>query len=121
MKRKLFTTTTLLCFFVVCMAAIIADLSGKWTGTIKTPDGNELKVTYNFKVDGDKLSGTAESPAGAVSIDSGKVAGDTFKFQVTVDGNVYPHAGKLYKDSCGIDIDFGGQKIHTTLTRAEDK
>ena len=119
MKRTLFTGMTLLCFLIV--AAIVAELSGKWTGVIKTPDGNSLQVTYNFKVDGDKLSGTAESPAGTVSIDSGKVTGDTFKFQVTVDGNAYPHTGKLYGDSCGVDIDFGGQKIHTTLTRAADK
>ena len=120
MKRKFFNPIALICCFIV-LIAVIADLNGKWTGTLKTPDGNEIPLTYNFKVNGDKLSGTAESPQGAVSIDSGKVAGDTFKFQVTVDGNVYPHAGKLYADSCGLDIDFGGQKVHTTLKRAADK
>ncbi|MDB5142798.1 MAG: glycoside hydrolase [Mucilaginibacter sp.] len=117
MKRKFFNPIVLACCFIFVMA-VIADLNGKWTGVIKTPDGNDLPVTYNFKVDGDKLTGTAESPAGQVTIDSGKVAGDTFKFQVTVDGNAYPHSGKFYTDSCGLDIDFGGQKIHTTLKRA---
>jgi hypothetical protein len=120
MKRKLFNPITLLCCFLV-IAAVIADLNGKWTGTIRTPDGNDLPLTYNFKVDGSNLSGTAESPAGSVTIDSGKVTGDTFKFQVTVDGNVYPHKGKIYADSCGLDIDFGGQQVHTTLKRATDK
>jgi hypothetical protein len=87
----------------------------------KTPDGNDLNVFYNFKVNGDTLTGTAESPEGVVPIDSGKVAGNTFSFQVTVDGNAYPHTGKLYDDSCGIDIDFGTQWVHTTLVRDTTK
>jgi len=120
MKRKLLNPIALLCCLFVIGAAI-ADLNGKWVGAIKTPDGNDLTVTYDFKVDGDKLSGTAQSPAGTVPLDSGRVSGDTFKFQVTVGGNVYPHAGKIYADSCGLDIDFGGQKMHTTLKRAVEK
>jgi hypothetical protein len=117
MKGKLFKPIVLACCFIVFMAFTIANLTGKWTGVIKTPDGNELAVTYNFKVDSNKLTGTAESPAGTVTIDDGKVDGDNFTFKVTVDGNDYPHSGKMYADSCGLDIDFGGQKIHTTLKR----
>jgi hypothetical protein len=118
MKRKLFYPIALVCGFLVFAAFVFADLSGKWTGVIKTPDGNDLEVSYNFKVDGDKLTGTAESPAGQVTVDDGKINGDTFTFKVTVDGNDYPHSGKVYADSCGLDIDFGAQKIHTTLKRA---
>jgi len=95
-----------------------ADLNGRWTGTIRTPEGNEIQAVYNFKVDGDTLTGTAESPEGVVSIDNGKVSGDNFSFKVTVDGNDYPHSGTVYKDSCSLDVDFGDQKVHTTLLRA---
>jgi hypothetical protein len=118
MKRKLFNPIALACCFIVFAAFVVADISGKWTGVIKTPDGNDLQVSYNFKVDGDKLTGTAESPAGQVTVDDGKITGDTFTFKVTVDGNDYPHSGKVYADSCGLDIDFGAQKIHTTLKHA---
>lgn len=120
MKRKLFNVIALCCctFFIM---AVIADLNGKWRGVIKTPDGNDLDVSYNFKVNGDNLTGTAESPEGIVTIDSGKVAGNTFTFQVTVDGNAYPHTGKVYDDSCGLDIDFGSQWVHTTLVRDTTK
>lgn len=122
MKRKLFSSVALVCCFIVFAAFVIADLNGKWAGVLKLPDGNEIQLTYNFKVDGDKLTGTAESPEGQVSVDDGKVNGDTFTFKVTVDGNEYPHSGKLYADSCGLDIAFGAQKIHTTLKRpAADK
>jgi hypothetical protein len=120
MKRKLLIATALLSCLIFIMA-VVADLSGKWKGTIKTPDGNELQVVYNFKADGDKLTGTAESPAGTVNIDDGKITGDTFSFKVTVDGADYPHKGKMYTDSCGIDIDFGGATVHTTVTRDTSK
>ena len=117
MNRKFITTTALLCCFMVCFA-IVADLTGKWTGSIKTPDGNEIPVTYNFKADGNKLTGTADSPQGTVPIDDGKIDGTDFSFKVTVDGTDYPHKGKLYADSCGMDIDFGSQKAHFTIKRA---
>ena len=34
MNRKLFITTALVCSFMVCLA-VLADLNGKWTGTLK--------------------------------------------------------------------------------------
>ncbi|HVV54728.1 MAG TPA: hypothetical protein VHC47_05370 [Mucilaginibacter sp.] len=122
MKRKLLITGALLACTIFVMA--VADgLSGKWKGTIKTPDGNEIQVTYNFVAKGDTLTGTAESPEGEVTIDNGKIMGDTaFTFKVTVDGNDYPHKGKIYADSCGVDIDFGGgAMVHTTLVRDTTK
>ena len=101
-------------FFLI---ALLATLDGKWTGTITTPDGSNVPVSYNFKVDGATLTGTAGSPHGTATIDSGKIAGNDFSFSVTVDGNAYPHKGKIYDDSCGIDINFGGPIVHTTLLR----
>lgn len=118
MKKKFLTTTALLFCFVLCFA-IIADLTGKWSGVITTPDGQQIAVTYNFKVDGNTVTGTADSPQGSVPIDNGKINGNDFSFSVTVGGNEYPHTGKLYTDSCGMDIDLGGQKAHFTIKRAD--
>jgi hypothetical protein len=118
MNRKHFITTALLCCFMVCLA-VMADLNGKWTGTLKTPDGNEIPLTYTFKVDGSKLTGTAESPQGVATVDDGKIDGSNFTFKVTVDGNEYPHAGKVYADSVALDITFSGQKIHTVLKKSD--
>jgi hypothetical protein len=119
MRKKLFNPISLACFFFLLLA-VFADLNGKWTGVIKTPDGNELQVVYNFKVAGDSLTGTAESPAGVLTIDNGRVKGDSFSFKVNVEGTDYPHTGKVYDDSCSLDIDFGNQIVHTTLKRATD-
>jgi len=118
MKKKFLTTTALLCCFVL-FVAIIADLTGKWTGIITTPDGQQISVAYNFKVDGNTLTGTADSPQGSVPIDNGKINGNDFSFSVNVSGTDYPHTGKFYTDSCGMDIDFGGQKTHFTIKRAD--
>lgn len=120
MKRRILIPALLVASLALIMA-VVDGLSGKWKGTIKTPDGNELPVTYNFKADGATLTGTAESPAGSVTIDNGKITGDTFTFKVTVDGNDYPHKGKMYADSCGMDIDFGGTSTHFTIKRDTTK
>jgi hypothetical protein len=120
--KKIFTTTALLCCFVVCFA-IIADMTGKWTGSIKTPDGNEFPLTYVLKVDGNNLTGTATSPQGDVAISNGKVTGTDFSFSLDVNGTDVKHTGKYYADAdtAGLDIDFNGMKFHTTLKRAADK
>lgn len=120
MKKRIFTTTALVCCFVVCFA-IAADLTGKWTGTLKTPDGNEFPLTYVLKVDGDKLTGTGQSPQGEVPISDGKVTGTDFAFNLSVNGTDVKHTGKYYAaaDSIGLDIDFNGMKFHTTLKRSD--
>ena len=122
MKRNLFTTGLILCCFAaVCIAAAIADLNGKFSGTITAPDGNQHPLTYTFKVDGDKLTGTLDTEEGTVPIDSGKVSSDNIAFSVTVDGMTYAHKGKYYAqgDSVALDVNFGSTKVHTTLQRAK--
>jgi hypothetical protein len=118
MKRKIFTTTALVCCFMVCFA-IAADLAGKWTGTLKTPDGNEIPLTYIFKTDSGKLAGTVSSPQGDVPITDGKLNGNDFTFSLSVNGTDIKNTGKFYPeaDSVGMDIDFNGMKFHTTLKR----
>ncbi|TWR26437.1 glycoside hydrolase [Mucilaginibacter pallidiroseus] len=119
MKRRFFTTALLVCCVVFAMAAVFADLNGKWSGVINTPDGQALDVSYDFKVDGEKLTGVAKSPMGDVAVENGKIKGDDFSFTVNVSGTDYPHKGKVYADSCGVDLDFGGASTHFTLKRAK--
>lgn len=118
MKRKIFTTTLLLFSFVVCLAAI-ADLTGKWAGVIKIGDGNEFPLTYVFKVDGDKLTGSVISAQGEIPISEGKVNGTDFSFKLDVNGMTIASTGKYYGDSTVVESDFNGQKMHTKLTRAQ--
>ena len=120
--KKILTTTALVFCIAVCFA-FVADLTGKWTGSIKTPDGNEFPLSYALKVDGNNLTGTATSPQGDVAITNGKVTGTDFSFSLEVNGTDIKHTGKYYADAdtAGLDIDFNGMKFHTTLKRAADK
>src|ERR1700749_2554313 len=99
MSKKLFSTAALVCCLVVCMAAAIADLTGTWKGTAIGPDGQPIDLTYNMKVDGEKLTGTGEANGNTVNLDEGKVAGNDITFKVTnSDGIIIPHKGKYYPE-----------------------
>ena len=123
MKRKAFVTTALVCCFMICLAAI-ADVNGKWAGTFKAPDGNDVDLVYTIKIDGDKLTGEATAQGVTLKLDSGKVTGTDFKFSVTnPEGVNIPHTGKYFAqgDSISMNADYQGFKMHSTLKRSADK
>lgn len=119
MKRKIFTTALLVSCFMVCLAAI-ADLNGKWAGKVEI-GGTEYPLLYNFKIDGDKLTGTALTPDGDVPLNNGKITGADFSFSVSTGGMDIPHTGKFYGDSTTVDLDVNGSKAHSVLKRVEEK
>jgi hypothetical protein len=122
MKRKFFITTALLCCFAVAFA-FFAGLSGKWTGVLLAPDGNEYPLNYTFKADSGKLTGTGQSPEGIINLADGKVKGDSLSFFIDVGGVKVLNTGKYYSagDSISLTIDYQGMKMHSTLKRAADK
>ena len=120
MKIKIINTMALVCCIMVCFA-VVADLTGKWTGSLHAPDGNDYPLNYSLKVEGDKLTGTGDSPQGSVPITEGKVSGADFSFTIDVGGVAVKNTGKFYAeaDSCGLDIDYNGMKMHATLKRGD--
>ena len=123
MKRKALMAALLVCCFCVCLAGAIADMSGKWTGSVKAPDGNDVALVYVFKVDGAKLTGTVQQVGddNVAQIDSGKVTGNDMTFSVTnTEGVLIRHNGKYYGDSVSMNFYFNGTKFHTTLKRADN-
>jgi len=118
MKTKALFTTVLAALALVCFAAI-AELSGKWIGSLTIPDGT-FDVNYNFKAEGNKLTGTVQAAGPELAIDSGKINGNDFSFQVTdPEGVHYLLKGKYYPagDTCGADITFNNMTVHSTLKR----
>lgn len=81
-------------FAAICLAA---DASGKWEGTITGPNG-EIKLVFTFKVEGEKLTGTVESPRGERQITDGKVSGDDLSFKVAAGENEMTYRGKVSGD-----------------------
>ena|SRR5579862_7752683 len=123
MKRATLIIAAILCFVTICLAAV-TDISGKWTGPITTPDGNQLQLNYVFKIDGNTLTGTGQGDGNPAEIKDGKMDGNDISFKVYDDnGEAIPHNGKYYPqgDSISMNIEAHGNKFHTTLKRVADK
>ncbi len=119
--KKLFTTTSLiLCGVAICFAAMFADLTGKWVGSVKGPDGDsEFTLTYNLKQEGNVLTGNLNTQMGDQPITEGKVDGDKFSFKISFGDQSIVNKGKFYGDSITIDTDFNGQPMHTRFKRSK--
>jgi hypothetical protein len=63
-------------------AVCAADITGKWTAQVPGRDGTPRETTFNFKVDGDKLTGTVSGRQNDNPISDGKVKGDDISFTV---------------------------------------
>ncbi|MES2808478.1 MAG: glycoside hydrolase [Bacteroidota bacterium] len=120
MKTKVLTTALLLLLsFVVCLAAA-AGLNGKWTGSVMVNREDEIELIYNFKVNGEKLSGTVESPTGdELPIDDGVLDGNNFAFTVKAGKYTIYHTGKYYKDSVTVAANVEGKSLKATLKRGK--
>ena len=99
-----------------------ADVDGKWTGTMSTPNG-DVPVAFTFKADGATLNGTTAGPDGAeVKIADGKVDGDNITFTVSFDFGGMPitlnYKGAVAKDQIKFTIEVAGMPFELTVKRA---
>lgn len=96
-------------WLVLCAALLMAfgarsvfaatDMTGTWTGQMQSPDGNGFSLTFVFKQDGAKLTGTVQGPQGdPLAIDNGKVDGNNFSFTVSFNGTTITHTGTITGD-----------------------
>jgi hypothetical protein len=106
---------------VAAAACFGADVDGKWTGTMATPNG-DVPVNFAFKAEGDKLTGTTGGPGGDIAIANGKVDGDKISFSVTFDFGGMPftmnYSGAVTKDQIKFTIDIFGMPVELLVKRA---
>jgi hypothetical protein len=69
---------------VLLLVPALAGVTGKWTAAIDTQVGIQ-NYTYEFKVDGEKLTGRAKSQFGDTAITEGTVKGDEISFVENLD------------------------------------
>jgi hypothetical protein len=79
MKFKVSVFATLV-FMLMAGIVAAADVTGKWTAQVPGRQGQTREVTFNFKVEGEKLTGTMSGRQGDNPIADGKVSGDTISF-----------------------------------------
>ncbi len=102
MKRifLLFSVCAVLFTAVAARATFAAtDINGTWAGDLATPDGNSFTLTYTFKVDGSKLTGSVQGPQGdPLNLDNGKVDGDKLSFDVSFNNMTINNEGTVNAD-----------------------
>lgn len=108
--RTIFSATGLL--LVLCAAALAADIDGKWTGQVQGPQG-AMDVTFAFKADGEKLTGSITNQMGEAAISEGTIKGDAVSFKVVREfqGNKFTlkYTGKLAGDELKLTRTFEGE------------
>ena len=121
MKKVIFTV--LLALFAV-MASNAEGIAGKWKASFETGQGG-MELTFNFKVDGEKLTGTVSSQMGDMEITNGKITGNEISFDVDAMGSTIKHKGKLEGEVIKLKVEMpeGGQGadgMEMTLKKAEE-
>jgi len=105
---------------LLTVSAFAADIDGKWTGTIATPNG-DFPQTFNFKANGAALTGSLTIMEGMeVPISNGKIDGNNISFSVTLDfgmpftitytGVVSGNDLKVKADAAGMPFEFALKK-----------
>ena len=86
-----------------------ADLSGKWKGDLNGPDGNALEINFDFKVDGEKLTGTVANTYGEEEITEGVVKGDDISFVILAGGGQFKitYKGKVDGENIKFHVIIG--------------
>jgi hypothetical protein len=117
---KFFVSAAALLLFAV--SAFAADVDGKWTGNISTPNG-DIPVTFNFKADGSMLNGSMSGPDGGdIAIKDGAIDGPNISFWLSLDfgGNAMKltYKGVVATGEIKISGDAGGMPFEFVVKKA---
>ncbi len=113
----------LLFFTLGSVAAMAADINGKWSAAIETPRGTQ-NVTFDFHVDGAAVTGKVTSPRGESDIQDGKIDDDSLTFVqvITFNGNEMKasYTGKVDGDTIKFSRTVADRSaVEFTATRAK--
>lgn len=108
-------------FVLMAASAFAADIDGKWSGNLETPNG-PIAIGYDFKSEGATLTGTTTGPDGAtVKISDGKIDGNKVSFTVTVDFGGMPvtisYTGEVSGANLKLVLDFAGMPFEMALKK----
>ncbi len=113
MKKKI--TILALCVFLFVSIGAAQNVTGHWTGKLQ-----EYTVTYDFKADGNSLTGQDTHPDGSVSdISNGKIAGNKIEYDVPIQGETTHVAGELNGDVLTINFSIQGYDVSVDMKKSE--
>jgi len=120
MKTKILITVALTLTFSAAFAWF-AGMDGKWSAMLKGPDGTVFPITYDFKTDGTKLTGTLTSSIGTFPIVDGVIKGDSLYFTADMKNMQIKNKGKYFATGDSISLRVGNKGTHTNLKRVVEK
>ncbi len=117
---KLFAPVAAL--LLLAVSAFAADVDGKWTGSVSTPNG-DFPVTFNFKADGATLNGSMAGPDGGdIAIKEGMIDGANISFWLSIDMGGNPlkltYKGVVATDQIKISVDAAGMPLEFVVKKA---
>jgi hypothetical protein len=110
---------------VTAVAALAADVAGTWTAEFDTQIGVQ-KYVFAFKVEGEKLTGTADAERMGqkqpqVALEAGSVKGDTIAFteNLAFEGNTLAvtYTGTIAGDEIKFSRNVGDFATETFVAR----
>ena len=124
--RKLLALSAglILALFLAPAASAATDVTGTWTAQLQGPNG-DMTLTFHFKQDGDKLTGTVESSMGGdpFDISNGKIVDDKISFDTSFNGMTINHVGTVSGEEIKLNAksdDGQMPPMDFTLKRAKD-
>jgi hypothetical protein len=88
------------------------DVTGTWTGNLNAPDGSTFPLSFTFKQDGTKVTGTVLGPQGdPLPIANGKIDGDKFTFDTSFNGMTISHVCTLNGDEMKVSTKTDNDQV----------
>lgn len=111
-------------FSMLCILLLIAgmtayaqsDITGKWSTTISGQQG-EMELTFNYKVDNGVLTGTIASQMGEIPLENGKIDGNKFSYDFTIQDMTISHKGEVVSKD---ELKVVSQRGEMKLTRVKE-
>ena len=125
MKRVIISTVFAIGLVFLGAGSMSAQTSvaGDWDGALNTP-GGARPFKLIFKVDGEKLTGTARRTSGDVPL-TGTIKGNVITFEYTVNYNdnalTLSFSGTVTGDNMSGNVSFGGQADDTWSAKRTPK
>jgi hypothetical protein len=99
------------------VAALGADVNGKWKADFTTPDGTQRSNTFIFKADGEKLTGTVAGTQDKTPIQNGTLRGDEISFTAERPFGKFTYKGKVTGNEIKLKVEFNEQSFEITAKR----
>jgi hypothetical protein len=110
--------TLALITWMVSVVAVseLADVTGRWTGMVM----GQFEVSYDFKQEGEVLTGSTIGPDGTkMDITNGSVKGEDVAFTLNFNGTPMPITGKVKENVMSLSFAMDGNPIAFELKKAE--